>query len=262
MDRPAQPRPVQEYLHQRARTRPPGRRRSVEGLLITGGHDHETSFYTLFEGYKTSTGCRWPQRHGLQERPARQVRRRHHVRLHSRPGREGQEEPARLRRERQRGRRAPSRSAQLPELGLVVPRTRSAAAIGSRRRATVPRRRVKNDQQISVTPGGAHPITAGIAPFHIMDETYKSMWMSPTDPSALDHRQPHQRPDPRLDRSRAERREWSRSSSATAPRRSAIPSYRALVHNAILWAAGRDRVKAATGFIAGCPVDRRERNSR
>ncbi len=30
-----------------------------------------------------------------------------------------------------------------------------------------------------MTPEGKHPITAGIGPFHIVDETYKRMWISP-----------------------------------------------------------------------------------
>ena len=44
------------------------------GLVITGGHDHETAFYTLFDGYKdlawmpvASSATAFP------ERPARQV---------------------------------------------------------------------------------------------------------------------------------------------------------------------------------------------
>ena len=43
------------------------------------------------------------QRHRFQERPARQVRRRDHVRFHPRPRRSRQEEPPRLRGERARG---------------------------------------------------------------------------------------------------------------------------------------------------------------
>ena len=38
---------------------------------------------------------------------------------------------------------------------------------------------VKNNQQISVTPAESHPVTAGIGPFHIEDETYKNMRFSP-----------------------------------------------------------------------------------
>ena len=38
---------------------------------------------------------------------------------------------------------------------------------------------VKNNQQLSVTPADKHPVTAGIEPFHIEDETYKNMRFSP-----------------------------------------------------------------------------------
>ncbi len=33
---------------------------AVKALLITGGHDHEASFYTLFEGYPSWPACRSP----------------------------------------------------------------------------------------------------------------------------------------------------------------------------------------------------------
>ena len=43
------------------------------------------------------------------------------------------------------------------------------------REGDVPSSTVKNNQEIAVTPEGDHPITAGIAPFHIVDETYGRM---------------------------------------------------------------------------------------
>ena len=80
---------------------------------------------------------------------------------------------------------------------------------------------VKNNQQIYVTPAANHPITAGIAPFHIEDETYKSMKFSPkirplltTDHPASDPNLAWIGPDDRYG--------WSRSSSATARLRSEI----------------------------------------
>ena len=47
------------------------------------------------------------------------------------------------------------------------------------REGDIPSSTVKNDQNIFVTPAGPHPITAGIGPFHIVDETYGRMWISP-----------------------------------------------------------------------------------
>ena len=96
---------------------------------------------------------------------------------------------------------------------------------------------MKDDQSISVTPAGPHPFTAGIGPFQIVDETYKIMYMSPRIKPLLttDH--------PTSDTSLAwigpcTTRGWSRSNSGTAPA-FGNPSYRTLVHNAVLWAAGK-----------------------
>ena len=33
--------------------------------------------------------------------------------------------------------------------------------------------------RIAVT--GAHPVTAGLSPFTVLDETYKGMWLAPTN---------------------------------------------------------------------------------
>ena len=54
----------------------------------------------------------------------------------------------------------------------------SVAVIAWIAQGDIPSSTVKNDQQIFVTPAGEHPIIAGIGPFHITDEAYKSMWMS------------------------------------------------------------------------------------
>ena len=102
----------------------------------------------------------------------------------------------------------------------------------------VPSSTVKDGQQISVTPEGEHPITAGIGPFHIVDEAYKRMWISPRVRPLLSTDNPN------CDRYLA----WigpCTSSRVVAiqlghgPSAFGNPSYRALVHNAILWSAGR-----------------------
>jgi type 1 glutamine amidotransferase len=97
---------------------------------------------------------------------------------------------------------------------------------------------VKNEEEIAVTPAEPHPITAGIGPFRIVDETYGRMWISPhvrplltTDNPNSNHVVAWVGPRP--------------SSKVVAiqighgPTVFDDPSYRAVVHNAILWAAGR-----------------------
>lgn len=97
---------------------------------------------------------------------------------------------------------------------------------------------VKNNQQLSVTPAANHPITAGIAPFHIEDETYKNMKFSPKVRPLLttDH--------PASDSSLAwigpgDRYRVVAIQLGHGPTAYRNPSYRAVVHNAILWAAGK-----------------------
>ena len=134
---------------------PPSRRgdverRAVRALLITGGHEHERSFYSLFDGYKDL--ARLPV--ATARRPFKNdLRGKYDVIIMYDFSRDldeiGQEEPPRLCRERQGSRGAAPRPAQLPELGLVVPRTWSAAATGCNARVTFPSSTVKNDQPMS-----------------------------------------------------------------------------------------------------------------
>jgi type 1 glutamine amidotransferase len=37
----------------------------------------------------------------------------------------------------------------------------------------------KHDEELVVTVAAEHPVTRGLAPFRILDETYKGMWISP-----------------------------------------------------------------------------------
>src|SRR5438128_180668 len=58
-------------------------------------------------------------------------------------------------------------------------RRRSSSPLSrGERNGNVPSSTVKDGQQTFVTPEGEHPITAGIGPFHLVDETYKRMWIS------------------------------------------------------------------------------------
>ena len=114
----------------------------VKGLLITGGHDHDAAFYTPLRRLRRARAVAdSDERDRVQERPPRQVRRRHHVRFHPRPRRSSKEEPARLRRERRRRRRPSPRPPELPELDLVGRRSgrRQLSAQPGREHAVVDR---------------------------------------------------------------------------------------------------------------------------
>jgi len=96
----------------------------------------------------------------------------------------------------------------------------------------------KHDQELIVRPAAKHPILAGIGEFHIQDETYKRLWISPEVKVLLttDH--------PDSDGPVA----WI---SPYAKSRVAViqlghdhwshqhPAYRRLVKNAVNWGAGR-----------------------
>jgi type 1 glutamine amidotransferase len=93
-------------------------------------------------------------------------------------------------------------------------------------------------QEYTVRPIGNHPVLSGITPFTIRDEKYKNMWFSPNIVPVLET------DDPLSDKivgwigpnSKARVFATTLGHSADAH---AHPSYRRLVHNAILWAGGR-----------------------
>ncbi|WP_165219853.1 ThuA domain-containing protein [Aquisphaera insulae] len=97
---------------------------------------------------------------------------------------------------------------------------------------------VKDAQDFYLTPKADHPITAGLAPFHLVDEAYRRMRFSEkvtplltTDAPASDPSVAWVGPGPSY---RVVAIQLGHGQTAFGH-----PSYRALVHNAILWAAGR-----------------------
>jgi type 1 glutamine amidotransferase len=100
---------------------------------------------------------------------------------------------------------------------------------------------VRNNQHFLVTPASNHPITAGIEPFQIEDETYKGMRFSPhvrplltTDHPTSDTNLAWLGPD--------ERFRVVAIQLGHGPTAFFNPSYRMLVQNAIRWAAGNTKV--------------------
>jgi len=96
----------------------------------------------------------------------------------------------------------------------------------------------KHDEELFVQPTMDHPITASVGPLHLWDETYKGMWISPraqvllkTDNPTSDGPVawicPYQK-------SRSVYIELGHDQMAHR-----YAGYRTLVHNAILWTAGR-----------------------
>ena len=211
---------------------------ALKALLITGGHDHEASFYSLFEGH--------PE---LSHLPVSGSAAALHADLR---GRYDVVIMYDFTRELDEAGRKNLRDFVESGKGVVVlhhallnyqhwPWWYQEAVGGSyrlQREGDIPSSTVKDGQEISVTAAEPHPITAGLAPFRIVDESYKRMWFSPRSCALLTTDNPNSdrilawlspNPDYRV----------VSIQLGHGPSAFANPSYRALVHNAILWASHR-----------------------
>ena len=211
----------------------------MRGLLITGGHDHETSFYTLFDGYKDLAGMPVSTSAAAFKND---LRNKYDVLIMYDFSRDLDETGKKNLREFVESGK-----------GVVVlhhallnyqewPWWYKEVVGGSYRLKTegsVLSSTVKDNQQFFVTPQREHPITAKLDPFHIVDEAYKRMWFSAgvrpllvTDNSSSDRVLAWIGPDATF---RVVAIQLGHGPSAFRH-----PSYRALVHNAILWSAARN----------------------
>jgi type 1 glutamine amidotransferase len=211
---------------------------AVKALLITGGHDHDASFYTLFEPFRD-----------LHRLPVvnsatafkNDLRGKYDVLIMYDFSRELDESGKKNLRD-------------FVEAGKGIVVLHHALlnyqgwpwwfeeVVGGRyrlkREANIPSSTVKEGQQIFVAPEQKHPITEGIGRFQVMDETYKGMWISNKIRPLLTTDNPNS------DRYLA----WIGPCATSrvvaiqlghGPTVFSHPSYRTLVHNAILWSAGR-----------------------
>lgn len=214
--------------------------RAVKGLLITGGHDHDASFYTIFDGVKELDGLPVVSSATAFKTD---LRGKYDVLIMYDFSRDLDDAGKKNVRD-------------FVESGGGVVVLHHALldyqnwswwtdqAVGGSYRLSRdgdrPSSSVKNNQQLSVTPAETHPVTAGIGPFHVQDETYKNMRFSPkirplltTDNPTSDTNLAWIGPDERF---RVVAIQLGHG--PTAFRNS---SYRAIVHNAILWAAGKTK---------------------
>jgi type 1 glutamine amidotransferase len=213
-------------------------RDAVRVLLVTGGHDHETSFYSIFDGYKDLAGIPVTTSAAAFQNDLR-----------------GKYDTLVLydfSRDLDQAGKKNLRDFVESGKGIVVlhhalldyqewPWWYEEVVGGSYRLKSeggAPSSTVKNDQEIFATPAAVHPITAGIGPFHIVDETYKRMRFSPQVRPLLTT--DNSNSDPCL--------AWigpCKTARVVAiqlghgPSAFGHPCYRTLVHNAVLWSAGR-----------------------
>ena len=208
----------------------------LKGLLITGGHDHEVAFYSLFTGDVDLGGL-----HVLNSAEAFKSDLRGKVDV-----------VVMYDFSRDLDDRGKKNLRDFVEGGGGVVVLHHALlnyqdwtwwddeVVGGSYRLTKPSSSVKDDQRISVTPVGDHPVTSGLAPFLIQDEAYKNMRFSPkirplltTDNPTSDTNLAWVGP---MEGSRVVAIQLGHGPTAFAN-----PSYRKLVHNAVLWAAGKTK---------------------
>src|SRR5262249_29984330 len=217
---------------------PPRPEDNIRALLITGGHEHEISFYSLFDGYKdlgrlpvSSSDIAFQS----------DLRGKYDVLIMYDFSRDLNETN-----------RKNLRDFVEDGKGIVVlhhallnyqkwPWWYEDVVGGSYRlqkEGDNPSSTYKGDQRILVTPEGEHPITAALGRFEVRDETYKHMRISPRARPLLTTTNPNGH---RL-------LAWIGPCATSrvvaiqlghGPTVFSQPEYRALVHRAILWSAGR-----------------------
>ena len=217
---------------------PQSRADAVRALLITGGHDHETSFYTLFHGYEDL--ARVPVSSSDMAFKS-DLRDKYDVLVMYDFSRDLTETGKKNLRD-------------FVESGKGIVVLHHALldyqawhwwhedVVGGsyrlQKEGDVPSSTYKGDQKIFAVPESEHPITRGIKPFQVVDETYKRMWISGRVRPLLITDNPNG------DRFLA----WVGPCATSrvvaiqmghGPTVFSDPAYRALVHNAILWSAGR-----------------------
>jgi type 1 glutamine amidotransferase len=211
---------------------------AVRALIITGGHDHEAAFYSLFDGYNDLD---WLPVDTSASAFKKDLRGKYDVLIMYDFTRDLDEAGKKNLREFVESRKG----VVVLHHALLNYQTWgwwSEDVVGGRyrlqREGEAPSSSYNDGQQIFASPAAAHPVLDGIAPFHITDEAYKNLYMSPqiqplltTDNSTSDTNLAWIGP---CRTSRVVAIQLGHGHSAFGH-----PSYRALVHNAVLWAAGK-----------------------
>ena len=205
-------------------------------LLVTGGHDHELSFYEMFSAEPGFTYTVNPHPKAFR---ANMVKQYDVAVLYDLAEVTEEADRTNLRRYLESGKGLVLLHHSIADnqewpwwYEEVVGGLYRLKASGSQPASTY-----KHDVDFDVRPVGRHPILEGIAPFKIHDEVYKHMWMSPKVQVLLeaDH--------PLSDKAVAWVSPYPKSRvvfiqlghGSEAHRN---PAYRKLVRNAIAWAAG------------------------
>jgi len=206
-------------------------------LVVTGGHDYPTSFYTVFEGRPE---WRWTHALSNEEAFAREIVSRYDVLvLYDYSQKLGEEGKNHLRAFAEAGKgivvlhHALCDYQDWPWFEEMAGGRYLTSDEGERKASTY-----RHDVALFVRPVGSHPIVDPIGPMQLVDETYKGMRISPkvTPLLEIDH--------PDGDRYVAWVSPYPLSRVVTIQlghdeHAHRSQAYRDLVRNAILWSAGK-----------------------
>jgi type 1 glutamine amidotransferase len=151
----------------------------IRVLVVTGGHTYPTAFYTVFE----QSGIAWDHAVSSEEAYRADLRERYDVLvLHDMPKALSEKGRQHLREFAEAGK------------GIVVVHHAIVSypdwdwyrdLIGARYleqpQGSRPASTYRHDERMRIAVTATHPVTEGLAPFTVLDETYKGMWLAPTN---------------------------------------------------------------------------------
>jgi hypothetical protein len=210
----------------------------VRVLVITGGHDHEAAFYGLFDGYQD---IGWPPVSDSTLAFKQDIRAKYDVLVLYDFTRDLDDKGKKNLRDFVES----GKGVVVLHHGILNfqnwPWWYEEVVGGLYRlesKGGIPNSTVKFGEEHWITAAGRHPITDGITPFHVTDETYKGLFISPNiKPLLLTDNPTSDRTVAWIGPCTTSKVVFIQLGHDHLPFRH--PSYRALVHNSILWTADK-----------------------
>ena len=208
----------------------------VRVLVVTGGHSYPTSFYTLFE----QPGLTWDHAVSSEEAFRRDLRERYDVLvLHDMPKTLSESGRGHFQAFAESGKGIVvihHAIVSYPDWDwyrdLIGGRYLEAPAEGR------PASTYRHDETMRIAVVKPHAVTEGLSAFTVLDETYKGMWLAPTNTVLLTTDNPTGDP-PVTWISAYEKSRVVTIQLGHGPESHRDASYRRLIANAIRWAAAR-----------------------
>ena len=221
---------------------PPRRADAVRVLLVTGGHDHDVSFYSVLDRHEDLEVRVDGYPSALRDGPRLPGEGTDVVVLYDMPVARAPAAEETLRQWVEGGGGVVSLHHAIA--GRTGWRWWYEEVVGGRyveKGAGHPASSFRHDEVVRVEVAAAHPVTAGIEPFVIHDETYKDLWISPRVRVLLRTNNPtSDGPVAWISPYPAARVVYVQLGHGREAH--LHPSFRRLVHNAVFWAAGRPTV--------------------